>query len=980
MTPRSRQHERLRSLGLDPADGPRPLHESYAARRLRSRIPRPPLPDSPVPAAPYAVNEAGTEYRPQVARNMASPAHRRSSVPTPRHHAVSGPGGDAPEEDVPEECAGANPDDVRTDGRARAGASGRVSARVPDAGLSPGSSSGPAPEESTPLTEFLEESDTERLPPPARAGIPGRAQAPAHVSAETVDGPSSAHVTGAFVQRPAHVPDRAHAPGSDPDGTNGLGVRESDDLLEEHDTTRLRPGRVPSPRPSDQAPSGPAEWGTRNTAPTPAPGPGTMGRADTTAPSSGQGSRSGSAPEVGSEHGGGRGPGRSPDRSIDPRLWNEPPISALVLRHHRDVTPDTLPSGVPGTVPLGSAGTVTPGSDTTAPHRPNSPSGGDGVHRTDGAHGVDGSSGSGTAGPYGAYGMPGRSGVSGASGTPPPHADPGATAFPPLGTPAAPANAAPTGTAGTPAPVGTGDAISPSTQSTQGGEFGSPDDLDDLREGSGTVRLRPRGSISALPSSGGGGTSARGTSPAGAASRGPASLARASHGTASPPFGSANRPAATFGDMFPGPRFPDSHGSGLPDAANTSSPSDPSGRESTVRIPAARAHEGRSGTPSTNQDRPHRSDSPDEQPTTPRPPTTRRWVGHRPLSEQPREYRRPSWPAAPSADPRAETPAHGPRAHDRASGRHPSDDPPPDGPWNASFDAWPERDPDDSVTVPGVPANHDAPEFHIPAPPDSPWLDPADEELLKERRPPSGYVEFDPRDPADAPVNRLARLWGPDATLSKRAVIALFVLGAAAVVAALLFLRREPEDVDVPEMVPQSAPDGEDGEAGNGDEGSAGNGDAPDGSAEASGDGAGEDVVVHIGGDVEDPGLYTLPSGSRVLDAVEEAGGALPDADLDMVNLARPVVDGERILLGAEGDPDAAEAAEGGGGDAQRVSLNRADQSALEALPGIGEAKAGAILEHRESLGGSFSSVEDLLDVSGIGQSTFDNLEDQVTL
>ena len=195
----------------------------------------------------------------------------------------------------------------------------------------------------------------------------------------------------------------------------------------------------------------------------------------------------------------------------------------------------------------------------------------------------------------------------------------------------------------------------------------------------------------------------------------------------------------------------------------------------------------------------------------------------------------------------------------------------------------------------------------------------------------------------------------------KRAVIALFVLGAAAVVAALLFLRREPEEIDVPEMVPQAAPDSEDG----GDETS---GEDTEPAAE-------EDVVVHVGGDVEAPGLYTLPPGARVLDAVEEAGGALPDADLDLVNLARPVVDGERILLGAEAVAEGAE-----GEDGQRVSLNQADGSALEALPGIGEAKADAILEHRESLGGSFSSVEDLMDVSGIGQSTFDNLEDQVAL
>ena len=321
--------------------------------------------------------------------------------------------------------------------------------------------------------------------------------------------------------------------------------------------------------------------------------------------------------------------------------------------------------------------------------------------------------------------------------------------------------------------------------------------------------------------------------------------------------------------------------------------------------------------------------------TTAHGPAARKWLGHRPLREQPGEYRRPSWPA-------------GPPSGDRRS--------------TASAD-WPDRDPEDTVTVPG-PAPGTAQERRSPEPQGSPWLDPDDEEILKERRPPSGYVEFDTDEAADAPMNRLTRWWGPNATLSKRAVVALFVLGAASVVAALLFLRREPEEVEAPEMVSQATP-------GSGDT----DGEA---SEEAAEPGADEDVVVHVGGDVEDPGLYTLPAGARVLDAVEEAGGALPDADLDLVNLARPVVDGERVLLGAE---VAAEGAEGEDGQADhRVSLNQADGSALETLPGIGEAKADAILEHRESLGGSFSSVEELMDVSGIGQSTFDNLEEQVML
>lgn len=417
------------------------------------------------------------------------------------------------------------------------------------------------------------------------------------------------------------------------------------------------------------------------------------------------------------------------------------------------------------------------------------------------------------------------------------------------------------------------------------GDLPGPDD---------TVRLRPRSVGPALPSLEGG-----------TSSPGPDALS-------GPAFRGTHRPMATFDDMFPGPD----------EAERLPAPRSPAGKRSGD---SSRAHPGPDvpvpGGPASS--------------TTPRGPATRKWVGHRPLGEQPREYRRPSWPVDP------------PSGEQRST---------------ASVD-WPDRDPEDTVTVPD-PAPDTAPEGPSHEPQESPWLNPDDEEILKERRPPSGYVEFDTDDAADAPMKRLARWWGPNATLSKRAVIALFVLGAAAVVAALLFLRREPEEIDVPEMVPQAAPDSEDA----GDEAS------EDGTEPA----ANEDVVVHIGGDVEDPGLYTLPSGARVLDAVEEAGGALPDADLDLVNLARPVADGEQILLGEE---VAAEGVEGEGGeDGQRVSLNQADGAALETLPGIGEAKADAILEHRESLGGSFSSIEDLMDVSGIGQSTFDNLEDQLAL
>ncbi|MGW5875653.1 helix-hairpin-helix domain-containing protein [Nocardiopsis terrae] len=245
-------------------------------------------------------------------------------------------------------------------------------------------------------------------------------------------------------------------------------------------------------------------------------------------------------------------------------------------------------------------------------------------------------------------------------------------------------------------------------------------------------------------------------------------------------------------------------------------------------------------------------------------------------------------------------------------------------------------------------------------------------------RPPSGYTELDPE--AAVPLlERVARGWGARASLSRRSVVTLLVLGLLAAAVAFWALRERPEEVTVPELVTRSAPADQstDGPA---DEGEGAGRPAPSGpgtGGDTGGDTGGE-VVVHVGGEVAEPGLYTLPSGSRVADAVQEAGGPLPDADLDLVNLARSLTDGERILVGVpqpEGGP-------GGGpaGAGPPVNLNLAGQNDLETLPGIGEKRAQQILTHRESLGGSFSSVEDLLGVDGIGEKTFRTLEPHVTV
>jgi competence protein ComEA len=133
-------------------------------------------------------------------------------------------------------------------------------------------------------------------------------------------------------------------------------------------------------------------------------------------------------------------------------------------------------------------------------------------------------------------------------------------------------------------------------------------------------------------------------------------------------------------------------------------------------------------------------------------------------------------------------------------------------------------------------------------------------------------------------------------------------------------------------------------------------------------------IYVHILGQVVSPGLYALSPGDRGVDAVAAAGGFTPDADPAALNLARPLDDGEQILIPALGEGPASAAAPDG-----RVNLNTADLVALDTLPGIGPAKAQGILDWRTQ-NGRFSSVDDLLDVPGIGASTLDRLRELVTV
>ncbi len=174
-------------------------------------------------------------------------------------------------------------------------------------------------------------------------------------------------------------------------------------------------------------------------------------------------------------------------------------------------------------------------------------------------------------------------------------------------------------------------------------------------------------------------------------------------------------------------------------------------------------------------------------------------------------------------------------------------------------------------------------------------------------------------------------------------------------------------------------------------------------------------VVVHVAGAVARPGVYTLPAGSRMVDAVTAAGGVTAAADPNAVNLARLIADGERLYLptreevrkknagasaggagsgsswdpwpepsggveaGGPGDGAAGGAAGNGGGRGGPVNLNTATASELDGLPGIGPTLAARIIQYRTQ-NGPFNASEELLNVSGIGAKKFDGLKDLVTV
>lgn len=158
---------------------------------------------------------------------------------------------------------------------------------------------------------------------------------------------------------------------------------------------------------------------------------------------------------------------------------------------------------------------------------------------------------------------------------------------------------------------------------------------------------------------------------------------------------------------------------------------------------------------------------------------------------------------------------------------------------------------------------------------------------------------------------------------------------------------------------------------------------SPAGAAPVGTDGAATPgtVTVDVAGKVRRPGIAVLDAGARVVDALEAAGGVRPGADVAGLNLARVLVDGEQILVGVPPPPGVAATSVPAPGEQPGVlvNLNTADEVQLEALPEVGPVTAASILAWRDSHGG-FTSVDELLEVDGIGEATLARIAPHVTV
>lgn len=139
-------------------------------------------------------------------------------------------------------------------------------------------------------------------------------------------------------------------------------------------------------------------------------------------------------------------------------------------------------------------------------------------------------------------------------------------------------------------------------------------------------------------------------------------------------------------------------------------------------------------------------------------------------------------------------------------------------------------------------------------------------------------------------------------------------------------------------------------------------------------------VVVHVCGAVVNPGVYELPAGSRMADAVDMAGGLCQDADDSYVNLAGVPADGEQVYIPTKEESVVLrQEPQQTGVFSGKVNINTADKALLCTLPGIGDTRAAGIIAYRQEHG-SFSAIEEIMQVSGIKESSFQKIKEQITV
>ena len=275
----------------------------------------------------------------------------------------------------------------------------------------------------------------------------------------------------------------------------------------------------------------------------------------------------------------------------------------------------------------------------------------------------------------------------------------------------------------------------------------------------------------------------------------------------------------------------------------------------------------------------------------------------------------------------------------------------------------------------------------------------AELDRVRGEQPPAELPEQDGRGRPDPPVvpvpgRHASRRTGGVGDVSSRLpvtsthlVLLALVVAAALAVAAWLVLGRQASpqplapvtslagEASAPASTPASTPASSPSPGAEAAGGSA----APGASPVSGGPVTGE-VTVDVAGKVQRPGIAVLPAGSRVVDAIEAAGGARPRVDLSSLNLARLLVDGEQVLVGVPAPAPPAPAAVGSApAGGALVNLNTADAAALDTLPGVGPVTAEAILSWRSEHGG-FTAVDELIEVDGIGDATLAEIAPHVTV